>query len=65
MANSVHPDETAHYEPSHLDLHCLQRYLCWSAGMKGLTVDSVFIYIYEFLVIVMGKGYTFKKGNSC
>ena len=25
--NSVDPDETAHYEPSHLDLHCLHRYL--------------------------------------
>ena len=33
MANSVDPDETA--KPSHLDLHCLQKYLCWSAGMKG------------------------------
>ena len=36
MPNSVDPDETAHYEPSHLDLHCLQSYLYWSAGMKGL-----------------------------
>ena len=27
MANSVDPDEMAHYKPSHLDLHCLQRYL--------------------------------------
>ena len=35
MANSVDPDETAHYERSHLDLHCLQRYQCWPAGMKG------------------------------
>ena len=25
MANSVDPDETAHYEPSYQDLHCLQR----------------------------------------
>ena len=23
VANSVDPDEMAHYEPSHLDLHCL------------------------------------------
>ena len=23
LANSVDPDEMAHYEPSHLDLHCL------------------------------------------
>ena len=27
MANNIDPDEMAHYEPSHLDLHCLQRYL--------------------------------------
>ena len=35
MANSVDPDETAHDEPSHPDLHCLHRF--WSAGLKGLT----------------------------
>ena len=34
MANSVGPDETARYEPSHLDLHCLHMYLFWSAGLK-------------------------------
>ena len=28
MANSVDP------EPSHLDLHCLLKYLFWSAGLK-------------------------------
>ena len=27
MANSVAPDEMAHYEHSHLALHCLHRYL--------------------------------------
>ena len=25
MSNSVDLDETAHYEPSHLDLRCLQK----------------------------------------
>ena len=25
MANGVDPDETAHYEPSHQDLYCLQK----------------------------------------
>ena len=25
MSNSTDPDETAHYEPSHLDLCCLQK----------------------------------------
>ena len=33
--NSVDPDEMAHIEPSHQDLHCLHRYLVWSAGLKG------------------------------
>ena len=37
MANSVDPDETACYELSHLDLHCLRKYLCWSTGLKGLN----------------------------
>ena len=36
MANSADPDEMASYKPSHLDLHCLQRYVYWSVGMKGL-----------------------------
>ena len=39
MANSVDPDETAHYEPSHQDLHCLQRYLIWSAVLKGVILS--------------------------
>ena len=35
MANRVDPDETAHYEPSHLDLHCLQKYLPWSTDERA------------------------------
>ena len=34
LANSVDPDEMAHYEPSHQDLHRLQRYPVWSARLK-------------------------------
>ena len=37
MSNSGDPDETARHEPSHLDLHCLQRYLIWSAGIGGFS----------------------------
>ena len=52
MANSVDPDETAHYEPSHLDLHCLQKYLYWSAGMKALIDHcNFFIVIANFMYI--------------
>ena len=40
MANSVDPDEKACYKSSHLDLHCFQRYLYRSVGMKELHVTS-------------------------
>ena len=43
MANSVDPDETAHYEPSDLELHCLQRYLYWSAGMKRFNPMTILV----------------------
>ena len=36
MANTVDPDETAHYEPSHLDLQCLQIQLLLCLALKGL-----------------------------
>ena len=39
MANSVDPNETARYEPSHQDLHCLQRYLFGSARLKGFILE--------------------------
>ena len=41
MANSVGPDETPRYEPSHLDLHCLHRYLFCFAGLKGFKLSSM------------------------
>ena len=34
--NSVDPDEMARNEPSHLELHCLYKYLFWSTRLKGL-----------------------------
>ena len=41
-ANSVDPDETARYEPSHLDLYYLQRYLCWAkCGGRGVVLIGV------------------------
>ena len=36
IANSVDPDETAHYEAFHLDLHCLHRSMFQSTGLKSL-----------------------------
>ena len=51
----------AHYEPSHLNLHCLQKYLSWSTGLnglRGLKVDfPPFFYkgdnFYDFLFALM------------
>ena len=40
IANSVDPDEMAHYEPSQLDLQYLHMYWFWSAGLKGLTTSA-------------------------
>ena len=34
MSNSVDPDETAHNEPSHLDLRCLQKHIIIAYGRE-------------------------------
>ena len=34
MSNSVDPDETAHYEPSHLDLRCFQKPIIIGCGSE-------------------------------
>ena len=34
MSNSVDPDETARYEPSHLDLRCLQKPIIIDRGSE-------------------------------
>ena len=41
MANSVDPDEMAH-EPSHQDLHCLQKFVlvCRAEMVKANTVKK-------------------------
>ena len=40
MADIADPDETAGYEPSHLDVHCLQKYQ--STGLKVLGKFNAF-----------------------
>ena len=35
------------YEPSHLDLHCFQRYLYWSAGLKGTDIWKIYITLHN------------------
>ena len=39
MSNSVDPDETAHYEPSHLDLRCLQKPVIIAYGSERVKTD--------------------------
>ena len=36
MSNSVDPDETAHHEPSHPDLCCLQKPIIIALAVKEL-----------------------------
>ena len=43
MSNSVDLDETAHYEPSHMDPCCLQKPIiiaCGSERVTALTLSS-------------------------
>ena len=37
------PDETAHYEPSHLDLQCLQNQLLLCLARSGFNAKQTFI----------------------
>ena len=37
MSDSVDPDETAHYEPSHLDLCCLQKPIIIACGSERVN----------------------------
>ena len=37
MSNSVDPDETAHYKPSHLDLSCLQKSILSPVAVRQLN----------------------------
>ena len=37
MSNNVYPDETAHYEPSHLDLRCLQKPIVIAYGSERVN----------------------------
>ena len=49
MSNSVDPDETAHDEPSHLDLHCLQKPNIIALGSEIVNSSNIIrIVITEF-----------------
>ena len=43
MSNCVDPDETAHYEPSHLDLCCLQKPVIVACGSERVNLSRAAI----------------------
>ena len=47
MSNSVDPDETAHYEPSHLDPCCLQKPIIARVKVFSDAVDLNSNYSYK------------------
>ena len=73
MSNSVDPDEMVHYEPSDLDLCCLQKAIiiaCSSERVKTHIYNSIqytiekFRFKFENAPYFNGDRYTFKRGNS-
>ena len=53
------------FEPFALDLHCLQRYLYWSVGMKGLKHLIKWIAASEKVPPDMRKIYRFRLSCAC
>ena len=48
MANTVDPDETAHYEPSHLDLQCLQIQLLLCLVLYEISYSDNVMALYHY-----------------
>ena len=73
MANSVDPDEVAHYEPPHLDLRCLRIQLSLVLVLKMVIILQLYItFLMLFLVIFEGnkngifvrENIPFRQGNN-
>ena len=45
MSNSVDPDEMAHYEPSHLDLRCLEKPI-----LSPLAVEELIKHMQDYCI---------------
>ena len=52
LEGTVDPDETAHYEPSHLDLQCLQIQLLLCLALYGLAQLKIHIMLDVFKIII-------------
>ena len=51
MSNSVDPDETAHDEPSHLDLRSLQKPIIDVFGSESVKLNNFTFLLYLLLVM--------------
>ena len=51
--NSVDPDETAHYEPSHLDLRCLQKPIIIAYGSERVLMQFRITNIFSVRIEVL------------
>ena len=71
MLNSADPDETARYEPSHLDIHCLHRYSlrkhAYSNVLKILQPkkENFQINILIFFIFLLGEAVLMSTHNLC
>ena len=61
MPNSIDPDETAHYEPSHLDQCCLQKPIIIACGSERIKPFEKWLYSKREELALKGiKIYPFK-----
>ena len=59
MSNSVDPDATVHYEPSNLDLHCLQKiyyYCLWQTKSKTYLDYRLILVRYKLIFLQANYG---------
>ena len=61
MSNSIDPDETAHYEPSHLDLCCLHKPIIIACGSERVKGDG---YTFRAATLINCFHHSSEKGSS-
>ena len=50
MSNSLDPDETARFEPSHLDLRYLQKPIIIAHGSERTNIYTIYVFSVFFLL---------------
>ena len=63
MANIVEPGKTVCHKLSHLDLHCLHRYLFCSAELKALTALVLYVSLLSMEMQLNNKPFFFNSKN--